>query len=382
MSDGVRLRKPKYRRHTTRDRAFVEFQGRRIYLDGPYKSPESLAAYRDFLRRHDLLNEEVGRTPRHVVGIVNRFLDWAENTYPVGTRSEYMNCKVALNKHLVELDGQTLVADYTPVRLKALQHHLAVGKKSRTYINAVCARVRRMFKWAVSEALCSPSIYHALATVPGLRKGRSAAVEHPKRQPVAWDDVAPVLAELSPTVAAMVLTQWLTGCRPQSVCLARAGQFDQSTDPWTWKLRHKTEHIDSDLVAFIGPKCQAVLAPFVAGRKPDDFLFQPLHLSGKRARGFRAFYDSVSYLRAVRRAIERVNRAIAEHNEGLPEDKRQPLIPHWTPHALRHSRATLVRAEHGLEAAQAALGHRAITATQIYAKRQTDLARRVASEMG
>ena len=322
----------------------------------------TLKAYRAFLQENDLLGvEQPGGQPRHVVGVINRFMRWAEDSYPPGVRSEYMNCKVALKKYLLELDGPTLVIDYTPARLRALQQHLARAKKSRGYVNAVCARVRRMFKWAVSEGLCPAAVYHALATVPGLRRGRSAAVETVPRQPVEWDSVEAVLPELSPTVAAMVLTQWHTGTRSQSICQAKAEQFNTTVQPWEWRPRHKTEHAGKSLVVYVGPQAQRVLAPFLAN---EPYLFQPKHLNGKRAKGYRAFYDSVSYLRAVARACDRAG------------------IPRWTPHQLRHAKATRVRAAYGLEAAQATTGHATLSAAQLYAQRSAELARRVAQETG
>lgn len=368
------MRKPTYRRHTSRDRAFVEYAGKRHYLPGPYKSPESVAAYRAFLRQHDFLElEGCADKPRYVQGLAMRFMQWAENTYPHGTRSEWMNCRCAVN-HLLELDASTLIANYGPGRLKALQKHLADAKQSRNYLNAVCSRVKRMFKWGVSEELVPGPIYFALSTVPGIRKGRSGARETKPRQPVAWAHVEPVLAELSPTVRAMVELQWFTGARSQSVCQARAGQFDRAAAVWVWRPRHKGEHLEQDLRLFIGPRAQAVLEPFLEGLSPGDFLFSPKRLDGKRARGYRAFYDSVSYLRAIARALARVNRARVKA-ELVP-------IPHWTPHQLRHARATIVRESHGLEAAQATLGHASLAVTQVYAQKLSELAKRVALETG
>jgi integrase len=368
------MRKPKYRKHSSRDRAFVEHSGRRTYLPGQYKSPESLAAYRAFLRQHELLHVEPSDDkPQKVAALATAFLKWASSTYPTGCRSETSNCRAAMS-HLIPLDGPTPIAKYGPLRLKALQQHLAREGKSRNYINAVCSRVKRMFKWGVSEELIPPSIFHAVATVPGLRKGRSEARETVPRAPVAREHVELVMAELSPTVAAMVELQWLSGARSQSICQARAGQFDCAAAPWTWRPRHKTEHLDHELILFVGPRAQAILGPFLDGKSPGDYLFQPKHLNGKRAQGFRAFYDSVSYLRAISRAVDRVNRARAK--AGLPQ------IPHWTPHQLRHARGTLVRERHGLEAAQAALGHSRLASTQIYAQKLAELAKQVALSMG
>jgi integrase len=363
------MRKPKYRKHTTRDLAFVEFSGKRHYLPGAFKSVESLTAYQEFLKSHGLLFVEAGDKPQRVVAVINRFMDWAESTYPTGTRSEWMNCRSAL-KHLRRLDGNCLVSEYGPQKLKALQNHLARARKSRNYINAVAARVKRMFKWAAAEGLVSPSIYHGLSVVPGLRRGRSEAVETAPKQPATWEQVSSVKDELSATVWAMCQLQWLTGVRSQSICHARVKQFDQTCQPWEWRPVHKTEGLGHALVVFVGPQAQAVLKPFMRG----DYLFQPKHLNGERAKGYKAFYDSVSYMRAISRAQERVNRARAK--AGLDP------IPRWTPHQIRHAKGTAVRITHGLDAAQATLGHKTLSATQIYAQPQRDLARKVAEEHG
>jgi integrase len=365
------MRKPKYRRHTTRDRAFLEFDGKRHYLPGPYKSQQSLTAYRTFLRAHNLLFEQIDGKPVHVVALVNRFMDWAENTYPVGTRSEWMNCRAAL-KHLNALDGKTQIANYGPMRLKALQQELARAKKSRGYINSVCARVKRMFKWAVSEELAPAAIYHALATVPGLKAGRTQALEHAPRQPVPWEHVDPVLLELSDTVSDMVRLQWLTGARSQSICQAGPGQFNRDPQPWEWRPRHKMESAGHELVIYLGPQAQKIVAPYL--ELGQAYLFQPKHMSGQRARGYRSFYDAVSYLRAITRAIDRVNRARVKAGADP--------IPYWTPHQLRHARATLLRASYGLEGSQAAIGHKSLAAHQIYAQRQSGLAKKIALEVG
>lgn len=369
------MRKPKYRRHTVRDLGFVEHEGKRLYLPGPYRSEESVEAYRAFLRSIGFTVPGGGIAPQHVLLelLVSRFMKWADAVYPEGSRSEASNCHAA-TKLLTELFIEVPVSQITPLRLKEFQVWLAAKKLSRGYINATVSRVKRMFKWGVSEELIPPSIYHALITVPGLRRGRTPAVEMKKKVPVLWADVEATLPHLSPTVQAMVRLQWHTGARPQSICRARPDQFDMSKSPWEWRPRHKTEYMGHELIVFVGPLAQATVEPFVKNRLPKDYLFQPLHLNGKRAKGFRSFYDPVSYLRAVTRGIERANRERREH--GLPE------IAPWTPHQLRHARATLVREKYGIEAAQAALGHARLDTTQIYAQSQMMKAKLAAEEMG
>ncbi len=56
-------------------------------------------------------------------------------------------------------------------------------------------------------------------------------------------------------------------------------------------------------------------------------------------------------------------------------------IERWSPHRLRHSRATLTRELYGKEGAEAQLGNDAI-ATDIYAQKSLPLAKQIAAETG
>ena len=57
-------------------------------------------------------------------------------------------------------------------------------------------------------------------------------------------------------------------------------------------------------------------------------------------------------------------------------------MPHWCPLQIRHSRATDVRRQYGLEAAQVALGHKNANVTEVYAERNLALAIQIAKESG
>ena len=57
-------------------------------------------------------------------------------------------------------------------------------------------------------------------------------------------------------------------------------------------------------------------------------------------------------------------------------------MPHWTPNQLRHTKATELRKQLGLDVAGAVLGHSKLETTQIYAERAQDLAVRAARETG
>ena len=57
-------------------------------------------------------------------------------------------------------------------------------------------------------------------------------------------------------------------------------------------------------------------------------------------------------------------------------------MPVWTPHRLRHSAATYIRKEFGLEGAQIMLGHARADVTQVYAEVNEAKALKIAAEIG
>lgn len=62
--------------------------------------------------------------------------------------------------------------------------------------------------------------------------------------------------------------------------------------------------------------------------------------------------------------------------------RKVELLPNWHPHQLRHSAATRLRKEHGLEAARVVLGHAGAAVTELYAEIDHEKARRVAQLSG
>lgn len=382
LSVFVRLqtvRIPKYRRHST-DRGFVEHERKRHYFPGAYKSPESWSAYKAWIRdlcggfSPDSSSDEPA--PKSIAALVSRWIKWAESYYSASGSAENLkhSCKL-----LVLHFGAMHPGDFGAKRLKELQHVAVKAGKSRDYVNSMTARVKRFFKWAVSEELVPPSVHHALVTVPGIAKGRTTARESVPRQPVSWDHFRAVLPFVNPTIRAMLLLQWHTGARPQSVRLARPEQFTLSVQPWEWRPRHKMEFAGKELVIFLGPQARKLIDPWLQAVHHGAYLFPPKTRKSKR---YGKHYGRRSYTQAIVRGIAKANAARAAEDEPLPESEWRKPIPHWTPHQIRHSKGTNVRAKHGLEAAQATLGHDTLQAAQIYAQRQMDVARKIAEEEG
>jgi site-specific recombinase XerC len=90
--------------------------------------------------------------------------------------SEVTSIRSALQL-LVKADGTTRVQQYGPLKLQALRARMIDAGWRRKSINKQIGRIRRMFKWGVSQELVPSDTLVALNSVAGLRAGRSKAIE-------------------------------------------------------------------------------------------------------------------------------------------------------------------------------------------------------------
>jgi integrase len=206
---------------------------------------------------------------------------------------------------------------------------------SRRYVNSQIGRIKRAFAWAVSEDMVPEAVIGSHTSVKGLSAGRSKAREKPTVEAVPDEVIDATLPHLPPVVADIVRLLRLSGARIGEILRLTSDRLDR-TDPSCWSFtpdRHKTSHRGKGRVVYFGPKAIAILSPYLlsSGGRP---LFQ---------------YQRDS----VRIAIARTCAAHA--------------IPHWHPHQVRHTTATAVRSQFGLEASQALFGHSEADVTQIYA---------------
>jgi integrase len=293
---------------------------------------------------------------------------------------------------------------------KAVRQRMIDLDWCRTLINQRISRIKRCFKWAVSEELIPPSVHHGLQTVVGLARGRSDARESEPVQPVADALVEAVIPYVLPPVAAMIQIQRLTGMRPGEVVQMRRIDIDNTESIWLYRpATHKTKYRGKDRVIHLGPKAQELLRPFMTDDS-NEYLFNPARAMAERALVLRInrktpvqpsqqqrkkserrkqpgnHYTRDSYRRAIEYGIAKADAAARQQaiKRGMdPNEAVQSVfVAHWHPNQLRHTRATEVRMTHGLEAAQVLLGHSFADDTQVYAQRNFALAKKVAEEVG
>lgn len=363
---------PQYSIHNVRDIAYVNWKGKRYYLPGKANSVESINAYNEFLKSYVFGPHKI--RPGQSISITDLMLayqEFAEQHYDDKDHRSHYNAMMTVGLKLESIYHATRATDFGPKMLKEFRRTLIESGNARTYINDQISRIKKIFKWAASEELIPVETYQALATVDGLRRGREGATETSKRKPVAWEDVDTIVKELHEPVRTMVLFQWHTGVRSQSIVNAHATQFDTSDDEcWVWFPRHKTEYLEKIVRIPLGPKARQLVAKRIV--EGAELFTTRLGTS----------YSPWSYRREIVRAQESLYQRQLDAHEEDPDKHPMPKRVQWTPHQLRHAKATYIRNEYGIEAAQAILGHDSLQATQIYSEARFQLAKEIAMKEG
>lgn len=389
------LKVPSYRHHKPSGRAVVTIDGKDYYL-GKWNTDESKQTYDRLItewlaggRRLATLNSAAEPT---IIELIACYWRYAEGYYRKNGQptDEIHGIRAAL-RPLKRLYGRQSARDFGPLALKAVRQVMIDEGKSRSYINDNVARVKRMFRWAVENELVAPAVHHGLQAVPGLRRGRSKAREPAPTKPVPNDLVDATLPHLSPVVTAMIELQRLTGMRSGELTIIRGCDLDTNGQIWVYTpATHKTEHHGHSRPIYLGPRAQEVIRPFL---KADlsAYLFCPRESEEIRnERKCAARKTPMTPSQAKRRPKQRPKRTAGDHYttdsyrravirgcdkafpspDGLtPEETEEWRKEHrWHPHQLRHSAATRLRKEFGLEAARVVLGHRSAAVTDLYAE--------------
>lgn len=306
-----------------------------------------------------------------------------------GEPTAEVHCIQSALLRLLPLYRRMPAVEFGPLALKAVRQRMVDDGCSRNFANKAVARIKRMFRWAAAQELIGVEVHQRLATVDGLREGKTTAKELPPILPVSPAAVEQTLPHLCDEVADMVRFHRLTGCRPGELVTMRPADVDRSSDVWRYTVpNHKMSHTGRERVVYIGPKAQAILTPFLL-RGARDFCFLA------KRRGTRR--QALDYYRQhIRVGCELAfgmpdQLRYIDRNHELATEERSKLQAQaaawrakfcWSPNQLRHAAATEIRRAHGLEAAQVLLGHSRADVTQIYAERNSELAETVAAKIG
>jgi integrase len=397
---------PKYCHHRGSGQACVTLDGQTIYL-GAFGSAASREKYDRTVGEWIAAGRRLPADPQAVTiaEVVVAFRQFAKTYYGPGSKAA-VNIDEAL-RPVLKLYGRTAAVEFGPLRLKAVREAMIADGRVRQNINRLVTRIRGVFKWAAENELIPASVFHGLMAVKGLQAGRSGAIEGQPVKPVPVEYVEAVIPLVSPQVAAMIRIQLLTGMRPGEATIMRGCDLDTTGTLWIYRpAHHKTQHHGHDRAIYLGPKAQDIIRPFLktdllahlfspadaevqrrailheqrktpmsCGNCPGDKKQEkPKRLPGDH-------YTAGSYLVAVYRGCDKAFPPPADMTDGT--DKLKWRREHrWHVHQLRHTAATELRKEHGIEAAQVILGHRTLSSSQIYAEKNVEVAKRVMAAIG
>jgi site-specific recombinase XerD len=415
---------PKYRKHAASQQAFVELAGHRHYL-GPHGTKASRIEYDRLISEWLHNGRQVSPRPAHdggageltMIQLIAAYLRVADRYYRKnGERtSEYAAILQAL-RYVKRLYGRQPVREFGPLRLQSVIQEMVRAGWARNTINKQAGRIKRMFRWAVSQELITADLAQALASVSGLRMGRTEARESRPVLPIDDRIIELTIVHLPEVVADMVMLQRLSGMRPAEVCILRPMDINRSNSIWTYSPEsHKTQHWGRQRVVYLGPKAQRLLLKYLV-RNEADYCFRPCESEVKRRaakhatrkvplhRGNRPgtnrkarprrspgeHYDTNAFRRAVNRGCDR-----AFPHPTLSTLKRSQLTSQqvvelrkwqsehrWAPNRVRHTTATQVRKEFGLEFSQVILGHANAETAEIYAQQDAAKGIEVARRIG
>ena len=256
-------------------------------------------------------------------------------------------------------------------------------------VNNAIVKIRQMFKLGVEWELVPPEIYQALACVAHLNWRTAPTLRNPdKIAPVPVEYFPLIMPHLKPLYQALLKVHIETGMRVKELCSMRWSEITEVEPGVLWcysPAEHKNSHRGDTRTIYIK---QHFIDLMKSVRKPlwDADAVWCQRGVGRHA-GYSGMISADSYARAIEGAQKRYNEGRISISAGNRTDRKQKYkytsakrvpMAHWTPLQIRHTYATQVRRTHGLEGAQAVLGHSTIDATQIYAEKRDDLARSIA----
>jgi len=403
----MQARVPKYRRYGQNGQyAKVVIQGREIHL-GAYDSIESKAAYDRIVAEYLSSGRKIPAPARlstqrrlddeaniksvlTVAELTVSYFEFASTYYrkngkatsEVGWIKESLK---ALNKFYADIP----VNMFGPKELKLVSEQMIKDGLARSTINQRISKIVRCFKWGVAEAVVKPETLMALRAVDGLRAGRSAAREPKRVQPVPVEHIEAIRPHVNAVPMAVIDLLLLTGARVGEITIMRTCDIDTSNDIWEYKPEsHKTAYSGRDRIIFLGSKAIEIVRPYLNPDEPTEHLFQPKHAEAIRLKMLRENRKTKVQPSQVDRSKSNPKHKPGERYDAtsirivIARACLKAGVPRFHPHQIRHTTATLIRKEFGLEHAKAILGHSSAVTTEIYAERDSEKSRDVMRQIG
>lgn len=297
----------------------------------------------------------ISPSSRTVQDVCAAYLRHAEIYYRGGSEVATVTCALRTFR---ELHGSRPIGELVHMDMLRVRDALVRQGLARSTVNRYIACIsNRLMPWALDEGLILATTKAELSQVTPLKPHRSEARETAPVRPVDDATVEKTIAAMMPNTADMVRVHRLTGMRPDELCSMRWQNIDKSCTPWVYRPEHhKNEWRSKPRAILLGPKVREILmrhtdgeypfSPIVAVAERMAELRENAHAPSRRDRKDphaqrlpRNHWDTGSYTKTIYAACDRAG------------------IPRWSANRLRHSFATQVRRQFGIDAARAVLGH-------------------------
>ena len=209
-----------------RGRAFAWHKGKRVYF-GVAGTDEADRNYNQFIHSltraptvsvPDASQRGGSRAGTHSTLVSELAADYLKYVTPRLDNSHILHFKYTIG-YLIGTYGDLFVNDFSPKKLKTVRSRMVeTGRLCRKTVNDYTRRIVQIFSWGCEEEWVDPTVVAALREVKSLRKGEPGTFDNPPRKEVPDDVVLQTLPFMSPTVAAMVQIQRMTGMRPSELC--------------------------------------------------------------------------------------------------------------------------------------------------------------------
>ncbi len=374
---------PAYRLHKATNRAVVYIDRREIYL-GVYNSRESRRRYSELvtkLKKGDPVGPvSAAQNAEAVVGpsVASLCLRFIAEKLPKYADAEQHSFRGAI-KIVGELFGETPVHEFGPIRLRLVRDEMIKKGWSRVYINKQIKRVRHVFNWGVGWEIVPESTAAALGKVEPLAAGESIASESRPREAVSPARLAAVRVELCDRHRDVFDLLLLTGARPAEILSLTTGQIDRSDEVWRAELvSHKTAHKGKSRTLYFNATAQAILQRYLSANLGTQIF--PIRRDNFGQSVKKACERAFKMPKELRFPDKKLAPAKLDDIKRQAKAWRQEHV--FTPHWLRHTVATRLANEMGVESAQRLLGHAGKAMTEHYSRAAERLAIEAAQRLG
>jgi len=363
---------PVMRHHKASGRAYVYYDRKPHYL-GPWNSPEARRAYATWIKAWEAANVPRAEFKRGVVVTVGDLVaahnEYADRHYRRrdGTKTDEVRAMRRCSRELVERHIDDDVEAIEGRDLRAIVEIWIAAGISRKSVNKMLGKLKRIFRWGAGRNLVTEATAARLWLVKGISAGEGGR-ETDEVAPVPLRTLARTLKAMPVDLAAMARVQYYCGCRPGEVCamapgeIVRGGSFrvegrTVKIPPGLWVFlpgQHKTAKRGKLVYYTLGPRAQAVLAPWLA-KAGAGYVFP-----GPKTEHVREDFYS---------------RKCAEHSAALGGES-------WSPGRLRHNFLTRWDSLAGIELGSAAVRHSTLATTAIYVQRDLGRVGPVAAKIG